>query len=215
MSRLNKLYEALETLRKEGVSTDEMEAKIREAEEGIIKNEILPIVTKNIAPALSQVQRELVLVVDYKPGADISVHLSRKRNLTEGFEDTKEIKLDDPVEHSVHKGMTNICRSSSTAMSVTFPDGTIIAEAKATDTFVKTIKKIGVLRVRQVVESENIILCKVPLISNRRDAKYGTSQKDLGDGWLLITHSSNQKKKELLKKISDALHLGLKIEIKK
>jgi len=180
MSRLNKLYEALETLRKEGVSTDEMEAKIREAEEGIIKNEILPIVTKNIAPALSQVQRELVLVVDYKPGVDISVHLSRKRNLTEGFMDTKEIKLDDPVEHGVHRGMTNICRSSSTYMSVKFSDGTIIAEAKATDTFVKTIKKIGVVRVRQVVESEKIILCKVPLISNRRDAKYGKSQKNIG-----------------------------------
>ena len=40
-------------------------------EENIIKKEILPIVTETIAPALKQVQRELVLVVDYVPGIPI------------------------------------------------------------------------------------------------------------------------------------------------
>ena len=67
MGRLSKLYEAIETLRKEGVSTDDLEAKVNQAEEEIIKKEILPIVTKSIAPALKEVQRELVLVVDYMP----------------------------------------------------------------------------------------------------------------------------------------------------
>ena len=77
MGRLSKLYEAIETLRKEGVSTDGLEAKVNQAEEEIIKKEILPIVTKSIAPALKEVQRELVLVVDYMPNEDISVHLTR------------------------------------------------------------------------------------------------------------------------------------------
>jgi len=207
MSRLSKLYEAIETLRKEGVATDNLETKISQAEEEIIKKEILPIVTKNIAPALKQVQRELVLVVDYIPGTDIRVHLSRKQNFTANMTDVKEIKLDEPVEHSSRAGMSNTHRSSPTDMSVMFPDGTIIAEKNAADTFVKTVKKIGVSNVRQVVETENLVFCKVPVISNRRDKKYGRSQKDLGNGWLLITHSNNMMKKAFLEKVSDALLL--------
>ncbi|WP_260378882.1 hypothetical protein [Prevotella intermedia] len=66
MSRLNKLYEAMETLRKEGLPVGEdLERKASELEEEIIKKEILPILTKTIEPALQPVKRELVLVVDY------------------------------------------------------------------------------------------------------------------------------------------------------
>ena len=83
MSRLSDLYKAMETLRKEGLSLNEdLEKQVSDLEENIIKKEILPIVTETIAPALKQVQRELVLVVDYVPGIPISVHLSRKRNFT-------------------------------------------------------------------------------------------------------------------------------------
>ena len=94
MSRLSKLYDAIETLRKEGVSTDDLEETVSQAEEDIIKKEILPILTQNIEPALQQVKRELVLVVDYQPGQPISVHLSRKRNFTAEISDAKEIVQD-------------------------------------------------------------------------------------------------------------------------
>lgn len=68
MSRLSNLYNAIETLRSEGVATDDLEEKVSLAEEEIIKNEILPILKQRIEPALQEVQRQLVLVVDYKPG---------------------------------------------------------------------------------------------------------------------------------------------------
>lgn len=97
MSRLSDLYKAIETLRKEGVSTGDLEEKVGLAEEEIIKNEILPIVTEGIAPALEQVQSELLLVVDYIPGMPISVHLSRKRNFTAGMQDAKEVRVVDGV----------------------------------------------------------------------------------------------------------------------
>ena len=78
MSRLSKLYEAMETLRKEGLPVDENhEKKANELEENIIKKEILPVLSKTIEPALQPVKRELVLVVDYVPGQPLSVHLSR------------------------------------------------------------------------------------------------------------------------------------------
>ena len=56
MSRLSKLYEAMETLRKEGLPVDEnLEKKANELEENIIKKEILPVLSKTIEPALQPV----------------------------------------------------------------------------------------------------------------------------------------------------------------
>ena len=217
MSRLNKLYEAMETLRKEGLPVhDDLEQKASELEEEIIKKEILPVLTKTIEPALKPVQRELVLVVDYVPGQPLSVHLSRKRNFTAELDDAKEIVLDPEVSHTNHEqphSDDKIQRGPTRDLTVTFPDGTEIAEKTAVETFVKVVKKIGVAEVRKVVEDYNLKFCKVPVISNRRDAKYGKSQKNLGGGWLLITHSSNLTKKQFLDKVSDVLHLGLKVTL--
>lgn len=217
MSRLSDLYKAMETLRKEGLPVGEdLERKANELEEEIIKKEILPVLTKTIEPALQPVKRELVLVVDYVPGQPLSVHLSRKRNFTAEIPDAKEIVLDPEVEHgnrNTHQE-AKIKRASATDFSVRFPDGTVIAEKKAVDTFVNVVKRIGVVQVRQVVEAENLVFCKVPVISNRRDKKYGRSQHDLGGGWLLITHSSNKTKKKILDRVSEVLRLDLKVEVK-
>ena len=99
MSRLSDLYKAMETLRKEGLSLNEdLEKQVSELEEDIIKKEILPVVTQTIEPALKQVQRELVLVVDYHPGEPISVSLSRKTNISELL-DAKLLEQDPQVEH--------------------------------------------------------------------------------------------------------------------
>ena len=217
MSRLSDLYKAMETLRKEGLPvTDDLEIKANELEEDIIKKEILPMLSRTIEPALQPVKRELVLVVDYVPGQPLSVHLSRKRNFAADIPDAKEIVLDPEVSHSNHGSNSNdrIERGPARDMTVYFPDGTIIAEKTAVETLVAVVKKIGVSKVRRVVEEYNLKFCKVPVISNRRDAKYGKSQKDLGDGWLLITHSNNTMKKSFIEKVSDVLGLGLKVTLK-
>jgi len=74
--------------------------------------------------------------------------------------------------------------------------------------------QICVTEVRKVVEKYNLKFCKVPVISNRRDTKYGRSQKDLGEGLLLITHSNNPMKKSFIEKVSDILGLGIKVTLK-
>ncbi|MBO5204503.1 MAG: hypothetical protein J6B47_00925 [Prevotella sp.] len=217
MSRLSDLYKAMETLRKEGLPVNEdLEKKANELKEDIIKKEILPVLSKTIEPALQPVKRELVLVVDYVPGQPLSVHLSRKRNFASELTDAKEMVLDPEVTHRNHGSHQDekTERGPARDMTVTFPDGTIIAEKKAVDTFVAVVKKIGVAKVRMVVEEYNLKFCKVPVISNRRDTKYGRSQKDLGDGWLLITHSNNPMKKSFIEKVSDILGLGIKVTLK-
>lgn len=207
----------METFRKEGLPINEnLEKKINKLEEEIIKKEILPVLSKTIEPALQPVKRELVLVVDYVPGQPLSVHLSRKRNFTAELTDAKEMVIDPEVTHKKHGSRPDgkIERSLAKDMSVIFPDGSVIAEKTAAETFVAVVKRIGVADVRKVVEEHNLKCCKVPVISNRRDAKYGKSQKDLGNGWLLITHSNNRMKKTFIEKVSDVLGLGIKVTLK-
>lgn len=217
MSRLNDLYKAMETLRKEGLPVNEdLEKKASELEEDIIKKEILPVLSKTIEPALQPVKRELVLVVDYVPGQPLIVHLSRKRNFAAELPDAKEIVLDPVVNHRNRHSHSEekFERGPATGLSVSFPDGTIIEENSAAETLVEVVKKIGVTAVRKVVEDYNLTINKVPVVSNRRDSKYGKTQKDLGDGWLLITHSNNQTKKRFIEKVSNILHLNLQVTLK-
>ena len=215
MSQLSKLYQTMANLKELGLKINEdLIDEVNKLEEEIIKKEILPVLTEKIAPALSSVERELVLVVDYRPNQPLSVRLTRKLNFAAEIPDAKIIKLDPEVEHS-KRGQSSapISRVNITRFSVEFPDGTIIAKPKATDTFVTAVKKIGVAKVRSIVEREHLVFCRVPVISNRRDSKYGKSQKDLGGGWLLITHSNNPMKKAFLDKISKELNLGLIVKV--
>lgn len=214
MSRLNELYEAMKTLRKERLPVDEnLEKEANELEEEIIKKEIFPVLSKTIEPALQPVKRELVLVVDYVPGQPLSVHLSCKRNFAAELTYAKEMVLDPEVTHRNRNSNSDdkIERGPARDMSVIFSDGTVIAEKTAAETRVAVVRKIGVARVRKVVEEYNLKFCKVPVISNRRDAKYGKSQRDLGDGWLLITHCNNPMKKAFIEKVSEILNLGIKL----
>ena len=206
MSRLSDLYRAMETLRKEGVSTEDLEQKVGSLEEDIIKKEILPVVTQTIEPALKQVQRELVLVVNYHPGEPISVSLSRKANIAELL-DAKLLEQDPQVEHRDGTKRRNPVEriNEKSVLRVTFPDGTVIEDKKAKMTFTKTIQKLGLMRVRNL----GISFCGVPIVSNTLDKKYGKTQVPVEGGLYVMTHSSTHDKKKMLDKI--AIRLGIKL----
>ncbi len=210
MSRLSDLYKAMETLRKEGISIDEkLEKQVSELEENIIKKEILPVVTETIEPALKQVQRELVLVVDYHPGLPISVSLSRKANVSQLI-DAKLLEADPQVQHKEgKKGISKSHVAPKTGLCVYLPDGTFIQEKKASDTFIKAIQLAGEMNVREL----GLTSCRVPIVSNTIDAKYGRAQHPVGNGLYVLTHSSTYTKKMLLDRISKALKLKWRVEI--
>lgn len=210
MSRLSDLYKAMETLRKEGLPVDEnLERKANELEEEIIKKEILPVLSKTIEPALQPVQRELVLVVDYVPGKPLSVHLSRKRNFTAEI-DAKEILPDPEVEHKeIGKTGPKVVKQPVTRLKITFSDGTVIQERNAAETFVAFVRMIGVERVRSL----GLKQCKIPLVSNTIDKKYGDKQKPLGNGWFLMTNTSTQSKLKDIEFIAEAFNIKVKVDI--
>ena len=211
MSRLNDLYKAMETLRREGLSLNEdLEKQVNELEENIIKKEILPIVTENIAPALKQVQRELVLVVDYVPGAPISVHLSRKRNFAAGITDAKEILPDPQVMHASNKGhKVQSKKSRRKGLVIEYPNGEILQMSKASDTLTEFIRRVGYQKVRAL----GISIDRTNLVSNTIDKKYEANQHQVASGWFVNTHSNGETKVRQIQRISDALHLGIKVEL--
>ena len=203
-NKLNVLYKEMEKLRREALS---LEQQVNELEEDIIEEEIMPCIKKTIAPALKQMQRELVLVIDHIPGEPISVHISRKRNFIEQLTDTKKIVLDTEVTHTTRR------RGHNRSLKVTFPDGTILPkhECSAVDTFRDVVLKIGVDKVRDVVDKYDLNRNRVRYIS--RDIADGYNQTDLGGGWLLMSHISTDEKKRFIERVSDLLGLGLMVEV--
>ncbi|MGN0049020.1 MAG: hypothetical protein ACI37U_09045, partial [Bacteroides sp.] len=97
-TKLEKLYAIIENSRDLELELNaEVIRKINETEENIIRDEILPIIGKDIEPTLSQIKRDLVLVVEYHPGEPISVALSRKMKINQ-ITDAKTIT---PVQEKV------------------------------------------------------------------------------------------------------------------
>lgn len=211
MTKLETLYASIKGLEKVGLTlTDEMLKKADELEEQLIKTEVLPTLSKDIEPRLSQIQRELVLVVEYRPGEPISVALSRKTNIAELL-DAKRLELDPQATHKEYgkqeKPKERV--SDKTILRVTMPDGKVYQDPKAKRTFVQVIERIGIMRVREV----GLSFCHVPIVSNTVDSKYGKSQIPVGNGFYVMTHSSTLDKKKQLDKIAEALGLNIKVEM--
>jgi hypothetical protein len=185
---------------------------VSELEEDIIKKEILPVVTETIAPALKQVQRELVLVVDYHPGQPISVALSRKTNISELI-DAKLLEADPEVEHNEFGPRKNKRTQIAprTGLCIRRKDGSILQEHDAATTFTAAIMEAGLIKVREL----DVRFCRINVVSTTKDKKYGHAQREAAPGLYVLTHSSTKDKKKILDKINTSLKMGWKVEIVK
>lgn len=210
MTKLEKLYELASGVKEFDLKSKEaILQEINELEEELIKKEILPFVKERIAPALSPVKRELVLVVEYTPNEPLTVKLSRKANLKK-IGDLKELTSPDPqVEHTTHIVTHKVTHSSPSGLRIIRKNGTVIQEKFAADTLVKAIKEAGASKVRGL----NLICCKVPLVSTTKDKKYGHAQVEVEPGLYVIRHSNNKMKKDFLETISQKLGLGWTVEL--
>ena len=113
MTKLEKLYSTIQNLKELGLELgDDLLKQTKKLEQKIIKKEILPVISEKIKPIIGQIQRELVLVVDYVPNKPLSVRLSRKRNFSADME-TIEILPDPQVEHNIGTIKRNATQKSS------------------------------------------------------------------------------------------------------
>ena len=212
MSKLSKLYAMIANAQELGIDLgDDVFKQTDKLEEDLIRKEILPVVKERIEPALNQVKRELVLVVDYAPGTPLKVKLSRRVKL-ENIADLVDLTPDPQASHSTHViAKPSVTRAKASKLIVHLADGKVIQEDTAAATLIEAIKRADPMKVRPL----GIICCRVPLVSTTKDTKYGDTQVEVAPGLYVITHSNNTMKKGFLEKISEALHLGWKIELVK
>jgi hypothetical protein len=122
------------------------------------------------------------------------------------FAETAEFDIEDrEFEASTRRILSN-AKSPKTALLVRFPTGEVVADKKAADTLVNIIGRAGVERVEQLgilVNGENIV-------SRTPSKKYNEAS---APPFFIKTHSSTSQKKRHIEQISDALGLGLTVEI--
>ncbi len=218
MTKLEKLYSIIENSRDLGVRLNkDVLQQVEELEEGIIKEEILPALSNDIAPRLEPIKRDLVLVVEYHPGEPISVALSRKAKISEimgaktltpkGSTPVRSTEKPEVIEpHEPTKQIKNTTKG----MKVTFPDGTVIWHRQAIDTFIDALRKIGLARIPAVGIEHGHGFNLVGKV--RRPPVAGHIWQHEAEGWYIYSNISNNTKAEDLKRISTYYHLGLKIE---
>lgn len=218
MTKLEKLYSIIENSREVGVKLNkDVLQQVEELEEGIIKEEILPALGNDIAPRLEPIKRDLVLVVEYHPGEPISVALSRKVKISEIMgaktltprSSTPVKSEEEPTEVKPHEPKKHV-ENTTKGMRVTFPDGTVIWHRQAIDTFIESLRKIGLERIPPLgIEHGN----GYNLVSrDKRPTVPGRIWQHECDGWYIYSNISNSQKVQDLKRISDHYRLGLKIE---
>ena len=145
-TELETLYDSVQSLKELGLPMNEQMAKDIDAlEEKLIKTKVLPALSKNVEPLLTPIRRDLVLVLEYHPGEDISVRLSRKVKIADAL-GAKILEPDPQLQHKEgKKGSAKPHIAPRTGLCVHLPDGSFIQEKTASETFVKAIQQAGVL----------------------------------------------------------------------
>ena len=102
-----------------------------------------------------------------------------------------------------------------TNLEVTFPDGTVVHEAKANLTLGKVVEIIGPGIVAALTGSVHFRPNGEPLVTrNRSDLnKYPSNILKLKGGWYLNTQTDTDRKAETVKAVAKALKLKLKVKI--
>ena len=195
---LQDLYDIIEKSKKRKlVLPKDVIRQINEIEEGIIRNEILSAMSKDIEPRLSAIKRDLVLVVEYHPGQPISVALSRKMKINQ-ITDAKTIT---PVQEKVGEPVVSTKKSSSVephvptkqvvnhtkGLRVQFPDGTVICRTTAIETLKASLRRIGLHRVHDL----NIQHSGYNLVSKQKRPSDGQIWQHELDGWYIYSNTTN------------------------
>lgn len=208
MTKLEKLYNAIQELKELGVKLpEELIEETNRVEEEIIKNEVIPTLSDAIDPIISQIQRELLLIVEYIPDEPLQVKMTRKRSFKFSEEEDNSIRRRKEFKKESSYTVSPHTKSKKTNLTVTFPDDTVIKNRFAWKTLCDTIEKAGAEKVARL----GIRQSGIDLVSTVEDDYY--QQHRIKGGYLILTHSSTEMKKNHIESISRELGLNLKVKI--
>lgn len=208
MTKLEKLYQTINNFKELGFKlSEDVIDETNRVEEEIIQKEVIPALAKAIDPIIAQIQRELVLVVEYIPDEPLTVKMTRKRSFKLSEEDDRVVTERKGFKKEKSYTIAPHTKSKKKNMVVTFPDGTVLENQFAYQTFCQAIEKIdpekaAALELRQ---------SGINIVSKVKDEFY--NQHEVKGGWFILTHSSTALKKEHLETIAKALHIKLKVKL--
>lgn len=112
-----------------------------------------------------------------------------------------------PRKTGFTRTVTSIAPKSN--FSVNFPDGRVIADAKAYKVLAKSIEVLGAGK----VASLGILCGGEPLVTNNRELlkKHPTAVVEIAGGWFVKTHSGTAAKIGYVKKIAAALKVKVRV----
>lgn len=153
---------------------------------------------------------------DYK-NAESSLAAGRKlkafRLKLEALKEEWIAGLDEPTRRKVQVAPSTVARTiaagpkaSKTVLVVKFQDGTVFYESKANETFAKALKKLGLQRVASLGLKVN----NFDLVSKQRSENYNQTEID---GYLVMTHSSTEAKRDKLLEITEALSTEVTVDV--
>ena len=218
MSKIQDYYDFIDKF--QGDLKEEHIKALENFEDQLISEEILPAISKSVAPVLNILRRHLTLVVDYDPQGGIIVKTTRGKV---AMEEHTAKKYEIPSTHKVVKvaeaqkqtekkeqseNHKIIKRGPNTGLCVWLPNGDFIQGKKANKTMAEAVERAGVERVAALkIHHDNSFL-----VSREVHPKYADNQQKLSHGYLLNTHSNNKTKVKQLTRISHELKLGWRVE---
>ncbi|MCX6291849.1 MAG: type I restriction endonuclease [Bacteroidetes bacterium] len=173
-------------------------------------NESFPVVWKNLLakPSVDFIQLlsdETEKYCGFRPTDDFVVNSLNENN------DIKEVEEDQYEDNSKSDVSTgDNARAEHTILKVIFPNGKIINENKAIDTFIESIREFGIDRVRKLP-----VISGAPLISDK-PFNVGVKKKYKqfsGTPYYININHGTQLKKDYLEKISKALNEKITVQI--
>ncbi len=122
------------------------------------------------------------------------------------FAEAAALEIDGPEVEATARRILSNSKSAKTGLLIRFPTGEVISEKTGADTLVAVIKMVGMERVEKLgilVNGENIVSRTPSTLYNETRAA----------PFYIKTHSSTSEKKRRIDQISEALGLGLTVEI--
>ena len=107
-----------------------------------------------------------------------------------------------PEKVKASKRKTHILR-------VVFPDGRVVEDKNVSTTYCEFIKEVGA----EEISILGISHAGVNIVSKELDSKYANYQRDIGDGWYVMTNSSTPIKYQDLQKIIEEYGLDISVSL--
>lgn len=221
MSKLEDYYRLFDMFN--GKLTNEQKKVLEGLEDQLIAEEILPAISKSVAPVLTTLRRNLTLIVDYDTEQGVTVkttrgevvvkeHTAKKYQIPSTNKVVKVAEVDEEPEEQEPEEDNDNTPKFTRGPKVKFEvrlNGNIVGGKGAVDVFVNVIKQVGYQRVADL----KIMFARgeFNLVERRkRSYKNKNWQREI-NGWYIYSNTSTPTKAENLAEIAERLNLDMEI----